>query len=265
MHEGERQAGLDEFDLAMTARGWTLFKSVVPPDLCDRLRKDIATHVERCGRLQVKAGIPGAPDGTAHHTVGHGDSLDDFLAAGFLEDYVRAYFGGPFILHAFNPVTIPRSGSNYVHRIHKDCRTHTGSFRMMLNMLVLVDPFTLENGATHILSGSHHHAGAPSEEYFFRHAERITGPVGSVVLFNSGVWHAAGQNRSERVRTALTLSFSRPFVKPQMDYARFLGPDRESSMPERLRQLFGYHARVATSLEEWYRPVGSRMYRADQG
>lgn len=256
---------LQTFDYAMRTRGWIVFDAVVPIDLCDRMKADIARHVERCGRLQQAAGIPGAPDGTAHHTIGHGDSLDEFLERGFLHDHVEKFFEGPYILHAFNPVTIGSETRNYVHRIHRDLRTHAGGFRLLINMLVMVDEFTLENGATHILSGSHHAEDAPSDEFFYRHAERITGSRGSIVLFDSNVWHCAGQNLSGRTRTAMTMSLSRPFLKPQMDYARFIGEDRSRKLSDRMQQLLGVHARVATNLDEWYRPAGSRMYRPDQG
>jgi len=50
----------NEFDYEMSNRGWVLFDRVVNKELCERMRKDIKSHVERCGELQVKAGIPGA-------------------------------------------------------------------------------------------------------------------------------------------------------------------------------------------------------------
>ncbi len=261
----DMDSSFQTFDYAMNTRGWMIFNSVVPAALCDRMRIDIARHVQRCGELQSKVGIPGAPDGTAHHTVGYGDSLDEFLEQGFLDDYVARFFGGPYIMHAFNPVTVSSGRRNYVHRIHKDVRTHMGGFRVLLNLLVMVDAFTLDNGATYILSGSHHEANAPPEKFFYEHAERITGPIGSIVLFDSNAWHCAGENTSGRTRTAMTLSLSRPFVKPQMDYARFLGPERGARLSDRMRQLLGFNAGVATNLDEWYRPAGLRMYRPDQG
>jgi hypothetical protein len=270
LHEREpvtanEDASLQLFNYALKVRGWMQFDSVVPASLCQRMRADIAKHVERCGELQIAAGIPTAPDGTAHHTLGFADSLDEFLEAGFLNEHVAHFFGGPFILHAFNPVTIPSDGRNYVHRIHRDLRTYPGSFRLLMNMLVMVDPFTIENGATYILSGSHNDSSPPPDDFFYRYADRITGPIGSIVLFDSNVWHAAGDNRSGNARTALTLSLSRPFLKPQMDYPRLIGLERGKGLSERMRQLYGYNARVPASLDEWYRPASARLYRSDQG
>jgi ectoine hydroxylase-related dioxygenase (phytanoyl-CoA dioxygenase family) len=100
---------------------------------------------------------------------------------------------------------------------------------------------------------------------FFRDAARAVAPAGSMVMFNSNLWHAAGVNRSDHSRRALTLAFTRPFVKQQLDYPRALGYDRGDSFSPALRQLLGYNARVPTSLDEWYQPLERRLYKRDQG
>jgi ectoine hydroxylase-related dioxygenase (phytanoyl-CoA dioxygenase family) len=132
-------------------------------------------------------------------------------------------------------------------------------------MLVMVDAFTLANGATHVLSGSHLSAERPDAEMFWAQSERLTGPAGSIVLFDSNLWHAAGRNATDRARCALTLSFSRGFVKQQMDYPRFLGEAYGARVSPALRQLLGYEAMTPMSYDEFYRPRERRLYKADQG
>jgi ectoine hydroxylase-related dioxygenase (phytanoyl-CoA dioxygenase family) len=242
------------------------FERAVPRDALIALKRDVAASVADCGRMQVAAGIGAEPDGTAHHAVGRYESFDRFLAEFWLDEYVSRYFGGaPYILHAFNPATVAPERSSYLHNIHRDVRTHAGAFRLLLNMLVMVDDFKLENGATFVLSGSHHEPAKPDETRFFQRAERLVFPAGTIVLFDSNLWHAAGQNRSSHTRAALTLSFSRAFVKQQMDYPRFLGAAYGAKLSPRLRQLLGYNAMTPASYEEWYRPRDARLYRADQG
>jgi ectoine hydroxylase-related dioxygenase (phytanoyl-CoA dioxygenase family) len=36
----------------------------------------------------------------------------------------------------------------------------------MVNMLVMLDDFTVENGATYVLTGSHHAPERPQDEFF---------------------------------------------------------------------------------------------------
>lgn len=254
------------FDEQIQRKGWALFESVVPAaDLVD-IREAVLHSVAACGRRQVEGGATAAPDGTAHHSVGQYKALDGFLEQGWLEDMVAHYFGGAaFILHAFNPAGVSPAATSYLHRVHRDVRTFGGDFRFMLNMLVMVDQFTTENGATHVLSGSHRLPMPPDGDVFQAESERLVGPAGSIVLFDSNLWHAAGSNRTSTIRTALTLSFSRAFVKQQMDYPRFLGPEYGAAASPRMRQLCGFNAMVPTTYEEFYQPAARRLYKADQG
>jgi len=250
----------------LAERGWVLFERVIPAEQLAPIREAILAGVEDCGRRQVASGARATPDGTAHHTVGQYPAMDDFLERAWVGEHVARYFdGAPYILHAFNPATVAPGAASYLHNIHRDVRTHAGPFRMMLNMLVMVDAFTLENGATHVLSGSHHEAAKPDEVRFHAQSDRLVGPAGSIVLFDSNLWHAAGSNVSGATRCALTLSFSRAFIKQQMDYPRFLGEAYGQRLRPAMRQLLGYEAMTPTSYDEFYRPRERRLYRDDQG
>ena len=247
-------------------KGWVVFDAMIPLEQLAPIRAAVVASVEDCGRRQVASGACERPDGTAHHSVGQYPALDEFLARRWLADSIGRYFdGAPYILHAFNPAIVEPQGKSYLHNVHRDVRTHAGDFRLLINMLVMVDAFTLENGATHVLSGSHRLDSKPQDDVFRSLSERLTGPAGSIVLFDSNLWHAAGANVSKASRCALTLSFSRAFVKQQMDYPRFLGPEYGRSLSQEMRQLLGYEAMTPTSYEEFYRPREARLYKADQG
>lgn len=254
------------FDEQMRRKGWVLFESVVPAAHLPSIRQAVLDSVADCGRRQVEGGATTAPDGTAHHAVGQYPALDAFLEQDWLDGLISRYFGdAAYILHAFNPASVGPSATNYLHRVHRDVRTFGGDFRLMLNMLVMVDPFTTQNGATHVLSGSHHAPAPPPEAVFRAESERLVGPAGSIVLFDSNLWHAAGSNATDTTRTALTLSFSRAFIKQQMDYPRFLGPEYGAKCSPRMRQLLGFNAMVPVSYEEFYQPASRRLYQANQG
>lgn len=257
---------LDQAAAQLASRGWALFERVLPEAELPAIRDAVFQCVEDCGRRQVASEACERPDGTGHHAVGQYPALDAFLEQGCLAEHVSRYFGGAaYILHAFNPAIVWPQSQSYLHRVHRDVRTHGGDFRLLLNMLVMVDSFTLENGATHVLSGSHREPERPDEACFRRAAERLTGPAGSIVLFDSNLWHAAGSNVSGHPRAALTLSFSRAFVKQQMDYPRFLGEAYGRGLSPGMRQLLGYNAMTPTSYEEFYRPREARLYKDDQG
>jgi hypothetical protein len=53
-------------------------------------------------------------------------------------------------------------------------------------------------------------------------------------------------------------------MKPQMDWPRFLTPAFQAGMSPKVRQLLGFNARVAASLDEYYQPEERWTFRADQ-
>jgi len=254
------------FHLDMELRGWSLFENSLSAELVSALRADCLTWIDRCNQLQVASGINQQGDNTGHHTLGGNDSLDRFIDLNPLHPWVETYFGGrPYILHAFNPVGGAPQARTYVHKIHRDARTHIQGARLKLNMLVMLDDFTVENGATQLLEGSHRLEERPPEEYFDKNCRSLTAGRGSIVLFNSYLWHRGGFNATHAHRVALTLAFSLPFVKPQLDYARMLGAAYAERISPLTRQVLGYNALTPQTLGEWYQPEQTRLYKSNQG
>jgi phytanoyl-CoA dioxygenase PhyH len=252
-------------DVALTAHGWAMLPARIAPDVlgCLRPALDAACACQR--DIRRRNGVADGAEGTAHHLPCAGGSFLDLLEADHGQSALAAYFQGPYILNTYGGLLNPPNETVYVSQVHRDQRTFTGELRLMAQLLVMLDDFTADNGATYLLSGSHRLRDKPSDEAFFKDAVRATGTAGSIIIFDSNLWHAAGANRTDRPRRALTLAFTRPFVKQQLDYPRALGYERGASLSPNLRQLLGYNARVPVTLDEWYQPADRRLYRRDQG
>jgi ectoine hydroxylase-related dioxygenase (phytanoyl-CoA dioxygenase family) len=257
---------ISDFERDITEQGWCLFEGAIGPSQCARLRADCLKWIEICAHYQVENGINSAGDGTAHHTLGGGDSLDAFFHEHLCHVYISHYLAkAAYIVHAFNPVGNEPGRSSHVHNIHRDVQTFIANYNLRLNMLVMLDDFTLDNGATQVMSGSHTRGNRPTNAEFDEAATSIIGPAGSIVLFNSYLWHRGAMNKTECNRVALTASFGPAFIKPQMDYARMLGDEYGQGISELSRQVLGYNSLVPQSLSEWYQPKARRLYRSDQG
>lgn len=254
------------FDRELAEKGWVIFHDALKGDLVGRLRRDCLKWIDICTQYQIASKINTNGDGTAHHSVGAGDSIDEFIDLHLFHAWLKHYFDSkPYILHACNPVGgFPRV-ENYVHRVHRDVATFIPNYNLRINMLVMLDDFTIENGATRVLSGSHRRAAQPDDREFDANSESLTGRAGSVVLFNSYLWHRGTLNTTARDRVALTLSYGPAFVKPQMDYARLIGEEKGAQLSDLTRQVLGFNSRVPVNLGEWYRPRSDRLYLPDQG
>ena len=254
-----------DFLYLMRIRGWAHFPSVLSADFVQKLGQDLETAYCRCREIQVSRGLDSGTYGTAHHIVGDRNSLDELLVRQTLHEPISAFLAGPYILNSYGGVLNRAGQASYVGNIHRDIRTFLPGSPLMLNMLVMLDDFTAENGATYVLSGSNHLPDRPTDEFFRQYADRFLGRAGDIVLFDSNVWHAAGLNSSAHPRRALTLTFTRPFMKPQLDYPRYLAADYIKELDDHMRQLLGFNSRIPTDLDGWYQPIESRYYKPGQG
>jgi len=245
--------------------GWLLLPSHLPGELTRRLAAELDAAYGDYRALQLRNGIGEGTDGTLHHLPCVGGAFLELLEADHGQPFLQTFFDGPYILNTYGGVLNLPNDVSYVGRVHRDQRTFSGELHLMAQILVMLDDFTPDNGATYLLTGSHRRAERPPDDLFFRDAVRAVAAAGSILVFDSNLWHAAGVNRTDRPRRALTLGFTRPFMKQQLDYPRALGYDRSETLSPALRQLLGYNARVPVSLDEWYQPPDRRLYKRDQG
>lgn len=257
---------IDTFLTGIRERGWIHFPQCLEPAFVEALRDGMDLAYNTCKSIQVKNGVDVNTDGTVHHLLGQAPVFLQFIGRLELHQYMRAFFNAPYILNSFGGVINLPHKASYVCNIHRDIRTFY-NIPMMINMLVMLDDFTLENGATWFLTGSNQRDEKPEENYFYEQADRAVGKAGDIILFDSLVWHAAGKNTTEKVRRALTLTFSRPFMKQQLDYPRLIGYDRYDTgeFAEDVSQVIGFNARVPSNLHEWYQPPAKRYYKPGQG
>jgi hypothetical protein len=252
------------FTTRMKEDGWIILPDVLSSDFISILNDDLAHAYNICRDMQVKKGLSANTDGSVHHLIGLSDNFLKLLEYIPIWNYVRHYFGGNFILNSLGGIINLPSGATYASRVHRDIRTFSGDMPLMLNMLIMLDDFTVENGATRLLSGSHTKLEKPTDEVFFASAAHAVGRAGSILLFNANLWHAAGHNMTTTARRCLTPTFTKPFIKQQCDYPRVLGYEYANKLSEEMKQILGYNARVPASLDEWYQPPDKRMYKAGQ-
>ncbi len=251
---------IEDFNRQMIDRGWCVFEDFVPKNLIDRMLLDMTEAECRCRNIQMSNGLKNV-EGTVHHLVGQGDSFVEYLK--LFEDlnvFTEEYFGGKYILNAFGGNSLSKD-SSYASDIHRDIRSFSGSLPLMLNTIVMLDDFTMSNGATWLMHRGHLFPDKPAEKEFDRHASQVIGKAGSVVFFNSNLWHRAGKNMTDSPRRSITPMFVRPFCKQQFDYTKFCYDNSSAWM----KQILGWNSRTPATLSDWYQLPERRFYKVGQG
>lgn len=103
------------------------------------------------------------------------------------------------------------------------------------NSVWMLDDFTPLNGATRVVPGSHRWGKLPQDvlaDPYAPHPDEVllTGPAGSVVVYNAHLWHGGTANRTAAPRSALHVFFVRR-DKPQQQYQKRL---LDAAVQERL-------------------------------
>lgn len=248
--------------------GFVLDADHLAADELEPMRDELNRVLALRSVAMERNGIVERTAGTGHHLLEPNSPFLDWLsrlAQSAVHDTLGAILGGKVVLNSFGAVDNRRGSDQYVSNVHRDVRTYTRDQRLMVQLLLTLDEFSSETGATWLLRGSHNEDRKPGDEEFFANAVQLSADAGQLLLFDSRVWHAAGVNRTDRARRALTLTFTRPFIKPQFDYCRYLGLPYVERLPESTQQLLGFFARVPATLDEWYQPPERRFYRPGQG
>lgn len=252
-----------DFDREIATTGYVVLPGVVPHGLVAGMLDALDFAYMRCRAVQKNNGVDEQTRGTVHHLPALQATFAHFLGVNPAWSYIERFFGGPYILNSFGGNFNFGGDNNYAGKVHRDIRTFSFPRRLLLNTLVMLDEFTAENGATWLLPGGQCLKEKPTDEAFFAAAVQVCAPAGSIVIWDSNLWHAAGANKTGVPRRSVTPMFSVPWFKPGFDYPRALGYDAD--LTETQRQILGYNARVPATLAEWYQPPEKRFYKGDQG
>lgn len=248
-----------DFHEQIDTLGYCIMEDVVSASLVARLKNDLQKAIE------LEADYHKRRDYQDYAMVLfcplYGQSFVDLLEC---EDFiapVEAVMGRNCILYSYTSTSMPPEGGNYASRIHNDCNhTIPPGYITKFQTLLALDDFTLENGATYILPGSHRLQDPPSSEEFYRDAIRLTMKAGSVWYAHAKLWHAGGINSTQNWRHGVTTVYCRPYMKQRIDVPKLMR-DRSSQLSDRALQKLGFLAQVPESYDEYYAPTDKRKFR----
>jgi ectoine hydroxylase-related dioxygenase (phytanoyl-CoA dioxygenase family) len=110
------------------------------------------------------------------------------------------------------------------------------------NTVWMLDDFTLENGPTRMVPGSHKWKQRPQDvlsDPLAPHPDEVllTGSAGTVAVMNAHLWHGGTANRTSQPRLAMHAFYCRR-DKPQQQYQkRLLRPEVQATLSPELRDL----------------------------
>jgi ectoine hydroxylase-related dioxygenase (phytanoyl-CoA dioxygenase family) len=133
---------------------------------------------------------------------------------------VSGLIRGSFYLNQQNGIINP-AGEKYNQGMwHRDLpyQHFTSSTPLGINALYCVDDFTLENGSTFVLPGTHKVTKFPSDMFVKENAKQIIAKSGSYIVLDCMIFHSGGLNKSLHDRRAVNHLFTIPHISKPIDY-----------------------------------------------
>ena len=235
-------------DMATALAGLGVTRASLDPDTRDRLDREgyaplpgvlSAGQVTAIRvRLAELLAAEGDQAGVEVHQEAGADRLADLINKGPMFDVCFtdpgvlaciAHVLGDFKLSSLNfRAALPGHGHQPLHADFGG-PVAAGGYQVC-NSIWLLDDFTADNGATRVVPGSHR-SGRPAREALSDPAAphpdevRLIAPAGTVVVFNSHLWHGGTLNRTGRPRRALHSYFTRRANGQQLDQKKYIRPE----------------------------------------
>ncbi len=177
----------------------------------------------------------------------------DIIKYPLVRQVVESLLGDYYILHLQNGIINRPSKIHHQVSWHRDLpyQDFVSSEPLGINAFLCLDEFTVSSGATFLLPFSHKIAYFPSEAYIDENRIQLIASPGSILFFDSMLYHKAGINTGDFIRRGINTMFVRPILKQQIDIPELL-QGRYFEDPV-LRKILGYDSAVAKNVEEFRR------------
>jgi hypothetical protein len=255
----ERNVAQDDLDVhveELRLSGFTALQSGLAPhdlaDLSESFERAFADYREHFAARGIDLDALGEADVIRVIPRWH----RDFLALVFnerLHRFLTRILGDYFIVNQVNGLINPAIGRAYGQaKFHRDLpfRHVTLSRPIAVNALFALDDFTLENGATWVIPGSHTMEPFPSDAAVRALKRQVPVKAGTFIVLDAMTYHAGGINSTTRPRRAVNHVFTIPALRQQIHLASVLeGVDHLTSTQ---RKILGYDVNEYRSYDEWF-------------
>ena len=255
---------MQKFNLKEFANGIHVEEKVFNAEEVEQLRTAFFEVLDICESYRTQMGIEDGMDNTVHHVLFMREIFQQMIQKSENKKILDIFFEEKkYILNSIGGNN--NTKFNYASNIHRDVRFYTQD-RLMLNSIWCISPLNVNTGSTQFLLGSHLNEEAPTQKEFEDSCISITADVGSILYFDSRIWHRAGKPiEGLKERIIYTPIYSRPFIKPGFDYSLACQASKSfDSSSNFLKQLSSYYSDVPRNHLDWYGFNERRFYMSGQ-
>lgn len=242
----------DQYVEELNINGFTIAPEVLSKETCIKVKGKLELlyqkQTERLGGTQPLTGTPEAYQ--VRCPLLFDDIFVSIAAQPLIIRLLKKILGDHFIIQAQNGIFISPKEPHRQQLWHRDLphQEYTSSKPLAMTALFCIDDFSADNGGTFVLPGSHRFDVMPSEQFAKQWQHQISAKAGSVLVFNSMLYHRAGVNETDKARHAINHVYCSPMLKQQINFPAALAGKYQDD-PE-LSRLLGYGTTTPNAVDE---------------
>jgi ectoine hydroxylase-related dioxygenase (phytanoyl-CoA dioxygenase family) len=220
--------------------GYTVLERVVAPELVAKLKQAVE-RIEREHHLgPAKTSFEGFKTLRINNLLTYDEVFWEVPLHDAVLPVVEAVLDRECLLSSFCSLVLgPGQEAQPIHEDTQLIPLPRPHIPITINAIWALSDFTATNGATRIVPGSHKYDRAPDYGKHYE-TEMATMPAGSVMLFDSALWHGGGANDSDARRFAFSCAYCWGWMRQQENLQLGIPREIAQRMPRRLQELCGY-------------------------
>lgn len=243
----------DEIAACINEHGYAIIDELAGPEVMDRLQAEVDPYVTRTrfgsnditGRLTRRTGSLVARSPTARQLI------MNMLVNGVVSRCISS--PSAFQLSLTEVISLsPGAPAQFIHR-DSGPNLAPGYIPQISTLWALTD-YTEEMGATLVIPGSHRLP--PDMEFTTKDATPAVMNRGSILIYNSNLYHGGGENRSQRVRQAVNVNYVVGWLRQEENQYLSCPPEIARMLPDDLLKLMGYRTLMGFGrVGDWADPL----------
>jgi ectoine hydroxylase-related dioxygenase (phytanoyl-CoA dioxygenase family) len=224
---------LEEFN----RKGYTVVKNVLSPDEITTLKRKLnKIQKQQINEFSLNKIKTINEQGSVRCPLLYDDYFLDLLTIPQIMEYVESILGDYYILSLQNSIIVEPNKIHHQSFYHRDIihQNFTSSKPLGVNVYFCLDNYNEKSGGTTFIPGSHLIENFPLN--YQEESPKIE--AGSVILFNSMIYHKAGHNTSNNYRYGINHMYVLPFIKQQINLPLALNGKHSQDFP--LNKILGY-------------------------
>jgi ectoine hydroxylase-related dioxygenase (phytanoyl-CoA dioxygenase family) len=210
---------LDQQTEELSLLGYTVIKDVLSSKELDEYRKRLdEVYIVQKNEFSENDLASINELNLARLLLAYDSHFVNFLTQKPIVDLLKKILGNYFILHLQNGIINTPKEGHHQNSWHRDLPYHdfTISKPLALSVLYCLDDFNESTGGTNVIPYTHKSDIMPSDTYIQNHSFQVTAKAGSVIVFDSMIFHKAGFNSSVQIRRGVNHMFTTPILKQQI-------------------------------------------------